>query len=89
MTVGEMQQRMTHTEFTYWMAYQAVSPIGDERADLRAGIVASQVNNSNVTNKKDLKKPTDYMLFYKAPTEPEFDRDAFFTNLKKYAIRKP
>lgn len=82
-------QKMTHTEFGYWMAYQSISPMGDEREDLRAGIVASTVHNSQVTKKADLKKPTDYMLFYKPPETPEFDRTAFFDNLNKYAVRKP
>jgi hypothetical protein len=89
MTVGEMMQRMSHTEFSYWCAVHSIAPIGDVRADLRAGIVAAEVHNGNVSKKKDLKQPTDYMPFYKKPEEAEFDSKAFFKNLNKFAVRKP
>ena len=88
MTVGEMMQRMTHTEFAFWVAYHGIHPIGDTRADLRAGIIASTIHNANITKKSDGKTPTDFMMFYKEPEKPEFDRDAFFKNLNKYAVRK-
>jgi hypothetical protein len=61
--------------------------MGDVRGDLRSGIIATEVHNANVTKKKDLKNPTDFMPFYKAPT-PEFDKVAFFKNLDKFAVRK-
>lgn len=82
---------MTHAEFCYWLAFNAMSPIGEEREDLRAGIVAAETHNanSNITKKKDMRKPTDFMPFYKAPPELTFDRDAFFKNLNKFAVRKP
>lgn len=69
------------------MARQSIDPIGQERADLRSGIIAAAVHNSVVTKKKDLKNPTDFMPFFKEP-KPEFAKDAFFKNLNKFAIRK-
>jgi hypothetical protein len=88
MTVGELMLRMSHTEFTYWAALHGISPMGDVRSDLRSGIVAAEIHNANVTKKKDLKNPTDFMPFYKEPETPEFDSKAFFKNLDKYAVRK-
>lgn len=87
MTVGEMMQRMSHVEFTYWVAKHSLAPIGDIRGDLQTGIIAAQVHNANVTKKKDLKQPSDFMPFYKEPDEPEFNKKAFFENLDKHAVR--
>ena len=87
--MGEMCQRMTHSEWCYWMARQGLSLIGDDRADLRAGIIAAEVHNANVTKKKDVKSPTDFMPFYKESKKPGFDKKAFFKNLDKHAVRKP
>ena len=89
MSVGEMLRTTSNTELMYWMALQTIDPIGEERADLRSGIIAATVHNANVSKKKDLKQPTDFMPFYKAPVEPEFDKVGFFENLDKFAVRKP
>jgi len=88
MSVGEMMQRMSHSEFCYWIAKHNIEPIGDSRADLRAGIIAAQVNNSNITKKKDIRTPISYMPFHREQPKPEFDKVAFFKNLNKYAVRK-
>lgn len=77
---------MSNTELMYWMARQAIDPIGDERADLRSGIIAAKIHNSHVSKKSDLKKPTDFMPFYREPVE--FDKVGFFRNLDKFAVRK-
>lgn len=47
------------------MAYFEVDPFGEERADLRAGIVASAVANANRVKGKSF-KPKDFM--------PQFDQ---------------
>lgn len=43
---------MSSREFTEWMAYDTLDPIGQERADLRAGIIASTVANTARDEKK-------------------------------------
>ena len=88
MPVGVMMREMSHTEFGYWVAKSGLEPMGDTRADLRNGIVAAQIHNSNITKQKDAKKPTDFMPYYKETEKPEFDKAAFFKNLNKYAVRK-
>lgn len=45
MTVGELLSRISSRELTEWRAYCALEPFGEERADLRAGIVASTMAN--------------------------------------------
>ena len=44
-TVTELS-KMPAAEFAEWLAYYRHSPFGDERADLRTGIVASTVANA-------------------------------------------
>lgn len=49
------------------MAYFTIDPFGEERADLRAGIVASTVANANRAKRGKSFRPKDFM--------PNFDHD--------------
>jgi hypothetical protein len=42
-TVAELRHEMTAAEFGLWMAYDAESPIADDRYDLHAAMVSSAV----------------------------------------------
>lgn len=61
MTVGELLSRISSRELSEWRAYCALEPFGEERADLRAGIVASTM--ANVFRKSGTKpyKAQDFM----------------------------
>lgn len=61
-TVAELQSSMSSPEFNQWMAYYKLSPFGEDRADLRAGIIAS--TTANMHKKKGTKPfaPRDFML---------------------------
>jgi hypothetical protein len=65
MTRGEMMARMSAKEFDAWMAYSAQWPIGDERADIRAGIIAAIVANTHRNPKQTPTPyaPANFMLF--------------------------
>lgn len=52
---------MTVTEYSEWIAYANLEPFGEERADLRAGIVASTVANCAMGRKGPSLKPKDFM----------------------------
>jgi len=45
MTVGELLSRISSRELTEWRAYYALEPFGDDRADLRAGVIAATTAN--------------------------------------------
>lgn len=62
----DLQQEIDAHEFAEWMAFDRICPFGDERADLRAGIIASTIANCAAFGKKRTFKPSDFM--------PEFDR---------------
>ena len=62
--VGELQQRMSHSEFLHWRAYYRRETFGDTRSDLQA---AQQLAlTANVNRKKSAKRATvdDFMPDY-------------------------
>ena len=65
MSVRAAQEEIDSAEFAEWRAYHEVDPFGEDRADLRSGIVASVVANANRTKGRAF-KPGDFM--------PDFDR---------------
>jgi hypothetical protein len=65
MTVRQLLQSIDSRELSEWMAYDQMEPFGEERADLRAGIITSMIHNVNIVKGKPA-SPIDFM--------PEFDR---------------
>ncbi len=76
-TVGELLGRMTSFEFSYWLAFYGLQPWGDERADLRSGIVAATVANCNRDPKQRPQpfSPLDFMPYSKEPAEEQTMED--------------
>lgn len=68
-TVYELTQRMTVAEFFDWMAFDRLSPIGDERADLHAGIVAYAAVMPHVRRGSSLKVSTFVPKWVKQSSE--------------------
>lgn len=69
-----MLEAMTWAQFMGWSHYAGLEPFGEERADLRAGIVASVIANANRDRKKRPRpyEPTDFMpKFGKAQSSKE------------------
>lgn len=58
-----MLSRISSTELSEWMAFDAIDPIGELRGDARNGILASLIYNVN--RGKDVKPstPIDFMPF--------------------------
>jgi hypothetical protein len=71
MTVGELLARISSAELTEWMAYDAIEPFGEERADLRAGIVAAVTANHSFAPPAKPRQPADYMLFREKQAESD------------------
>jgi len=71
MPVAELMERMSAREFDDWRLYAVLEPFGEERADLRMGILASVIANANSDPKKRTKPfdPKDFMPDFAA--EPE------------------
>jgi hypothetical protein len=67
MTLSEVRERISAAELSAWFAYYRLEPWGEERADLRSAIVASNVANSNRDPRKrpEPYAPADFMPFGK------------------------
>lgn len=68
----ELLHRIDSRELTEWQCYFALEPWGEERADLRAGIVSSTIANVNRMKTSDkVWNATEFMPYYEdaAPTK--------------------
>lgn len=66
MSVARAQREISSAEFTEWIAFYKREPWGEERADLRAGIVASTVANAAPFRKGRAYTPSEFMPFAKS-----------------------
>lgn len=65
--LGEISSR----QFSEWMAYARLEPFGEERADLRAGIVASVIANVNRGKKQKPYTPQHFMPDFEPESEEQ------------------
>lgn len=68
MSVKQCQQVVDSAEFVAWQAYALLEPFGEERADLRAGIVASTIANVNRGRATPPFRPKDFMPEFRLRT---------------------
>ena len=66
-----LARRMPYRILRDWMAYAALEPFGEERADLRAGIVAATLANVHRGEKQKAFKPSDFMPKFGDAATPE------------------
>ena len=66
---------MSSGEMTEWMAFDSIEPFGEQRADLRAGIIASTVANYSMNRPKSPVRPADFMPFIGKPSGPVLLKD--------------
>ena len=65
-----MLVRMPHRVFLEWIEYTNLEPFGEERADLRAGIIASTIANCLARKKgQPAFKVTDFMPRFEPPRQ--------------------
>jgi hypothetical protein len=76
--VDAMLEAMPLPIFYEWNVYARARPFGEERADLRAGIVASTIANANRGKSGRSFRPADFM--------PKFHRQARRQSPKEIAM---
>lgn len=88
-TVEELQNRMSSSEFSEWLAYYCINPFGPERGDLNAGIIAATVANANRSKNSQAYTPKDFMPKFipEAAETPEQLKNKFLTLAKSLAAR--
>lgn len=70
-TVEELFDAISDNEFFYWMAFSALEPFGDDRADWHNAMTLSQQANMNRKKGKAAYKPDKFLLrFQTANTRP-------------------
>jgi hypothetical protein len=76
-TIQELRAVLSYREFCEWCLYYQIEPWGEDRADLRAGIVASSIANYAGKQRADSAYPalpSDFMPYLDRP-EPEAPAD--------------
>ncbi len=77
-TLPEALARCDSRQFAEWQAYYELEPWGEERADLRAGIIASTIANVNRGKGQKAFSPGDFMPeFAKPPPKPQTPAEMF------------
>ena len=69
--MAELLARISSRELAEWMQYYELEPFGEERADLRAAIVATTIANSNRRKGKRAFKPADFMPRFEKKEEAQ------------------
>lgn len=64
-----MLAEMTSLQYAEWIAYSRLEPWGEDRDDLRMGIVASVIANSNRGKGQKPFKPQDFMPDFEPVSE--------------------
>lgn len=87
---------ISSAELVEWMAFDAIDPIGEDRADLRAGMIAAAVCNAPYYKLKKRAQASDFMPYRDTeallreimpePEPEEIDREAQATALKNLFI---
>jgi hypothetical protein len=81
-TARELLEKMSSRELSEWLAYYGLEPFGDERADLRAGIISSTIANANSNHRF---KPSDFMPDFRGrySAASEFDPYELARNIQR------
>ena len=82
---------MSDREYRRWMAFDAVEPFGDKRANMHAGIVASAILAPHTKRGKKPPGYRDFMLKDTATAQAERKAQTLqsLKTLKAMAVRKP
>jgi hypothetical protein len=89
-TIQELRAVLSYAEFQEWCLYYQIEPWGEERADLRAGIVASTIA-SYAGKERSMSAPpalpADFMPYLDRPepAEPAEDQPLTDEELAKWA----
>ena len=71
MSVRRAQEEISSREFAEWLAYNRLEPWGQERADLRAAIIAATVANCNRGSDTRPFAAKDFMPDFSRPEGPD------------------
>ena len=73
--VGELSNRMSALEETYWHAKCAGTPLPTQQLVMHMAQIAMWIQHVNVSKKQDRGKLTDFLLFFKKKEPKSVDQD--------------
>lgn len=68
-----MLRELTARQYLEWLAFYGIDPWGEQRADLRAGIVAATMSNRWRGKHEEAAEPVDFMPFRQEPEQTPQD----------------
>ena len=80
-----MLEQIPADMLTEWMAYFSIEPFGEERGDLRAGVVASTFANVMCSGSQKF-QPQDFLLEFGGEPKPPMSLDGMKKTFKAAAI---
>lgn len=87
MTVNELLIRISSQELSEWLAYYELEPFGEERADLRMGILASVFANANRDPKKGRAfKPQDFIPSFEGKAKKQQTPQEIYQAFRSWAV---
>lgn len=66
-----MLEGISSEQFSEWMAYDQLDPIGEKRADIRMGILASVIANSSRGKNQKVYTAADFIPQFEMESEEE------------------
>ena len=61
-TVGELDQTLSSTELSYWMAFYSLHPFGSDRDGIHSAIIAATIANVNRGKNQPAFNAEDFMI---------------------------
>lgn len=80
---------MSAQEFADWQFYAQIEPFGEDRADFRAGVIASTFYNMNRGKNAEALKPSDFMHFAEKPERAPATAADVHAKLRAWLPPKP
>ena len=80
--VETLLDEMPESAFQGWLDYWSIEPWGEDRADYRAGMIASTM--ANLWSKGRRFKPTDFMVHWDKPPGKQMDEGDMKAAVRAY-----
>lgn len=86
MSVAQAQREIDSQEFAGWLAFDRVSPFGEERADLRSAIIAATFANAHRGKNTKAFTVADFTPRFDDPKSATQTPDEMFARLAAHAV---
>ncbi len=65
----KLLRELTARQYAEWIEFYGVDPFGEQRADLRAGIICATMNNRWRGKHEQAMQPADFMTYHREPEQ--------------------